>query len=137
MGEMKSLKIKATEYTPEIVLSPDENLFVISGRSSPEDVRGLYYPVIEWMEEYAFALKKENPYTEEKPLLLKFDLEYFNSSSAKFLFDIFNVLKELKEEGIPIDIEWYYEEEDVDLREAGEDMALLSSLPFRYCPKTT
>ena len=133
---MKSFIHKATELTPEIILAPPENRFVISGKSAPEDVRGLYYPVIEWIEEFAAEVRKNNSFTEEMPLLLKLDLEYFNSSSAKFLFDIFSQLKELNNEGVPVVIEWHYDEEDVDLREAGEDLALLCELPFRYCQKT-
>jgi hypothetical protein len=133
---MKSFIHKATELTPEIILAPAENRFTISGKSAPEDVRGLYYPVIEWMEEFVTEIKRGHNYTDSNPLLLKLDLEYFNSSSAKFLFDIFGQLKEMSNEGIPVDIEWHYDEEDTDLREAGEDLALLAELQFRYCPET-
>jgi hypothetical protein len=133
---MKSYLQRATDLTPEITLIPEENKFIIAGKSAPEDVRGLYYPVIEWMEEFVAGVRKENIYSDEKPLLLKLDLEYFNSSSAKFIYDILSQLRDLNNEGVPVDIEWYYDEEDIDLREAGEDMALLCELPFRYCPKS-
>ncbi|MCB0800039.1 MAG: DUF1987 domain-containing protein [Bacteroidales bacterium] len=132
---MKSFIHRATDLTPEIILAPEENRFIIAGKSAPEDVRGLYYPVIEWMEEFAAEVRKGNKYTEQNPLLLKLDLEYFNSSSAKFLFDIFAQLKELQNDGIPVIVEWHYDEEDTDLREAGEDLALLCEMQFRYCPK--
>ena len=133
---MKSFLHKATDLTPEIILSPAENRFIIAGKSAPEDVRGLYYPVIEWMQEFVAEIKRGHNYTDANPLRLKLDLEYFNSSSAKFLFDIFGHLKEMSNEGIPVDIEWHYDEEDTDLREAGEDLALLAELQFRYCAKT-
>lgn len=133
---MKSFRHKATDLTPEIILAPDENMFVISGKSAPEDVRGLYYPVIEWMEEFANELRKGHSYTDKNPLKIKLDLEYFNSSSAKFLFDIFAQLRDLNTDGVPVDIEWHYDEEDIDLREAGEDLSLLCEMPFRYCPTT-
>ena len=132
---MKSFIKRATDLTPEIILAPEENKFLIAGKSAPEDVRGLYYPVIEWMEEFADEVRQNNIYTDTKPLLLKLDLEYFNSSSAKFLFDVFSYFRDLHNEGVAVDIEWHYDEEDVDLREAGEDMALLCELPFRYCAK--
>jgi hypothetical protein len=132
---MKSYIHKATELTPEIILAPEENRFVISGKSAPEDVRGLYYPVIEWIEEFAGEVRKSHNYTDSHPLRLKFDLEYFNSSSAKFLFDLLTHLRDLNNEGVPVDVEWHYDEEDTDLREAGEDLALLCELSFRYCPK--
>jgi hypothetical protein len=126
----------ATDITPEILLSPGENKFIISGNSAPEDVRELYYPVLEWMKEFAAWVRQNKPYTDKKPLIFKLDLEYFNSSSAKFLFDIFANLKEMNNEGVPVVIEWHYEAEDTDLREAGEDLALLCEIEFKYCPKT-
>jgi len=132
---MKSFIHRATDLTPEIILAPEENRFIIAGKSAPEDVRGLYYPVIEWIEEFTAEVRAGNKYTEQNPLLLKLDLEYFNSSSAKFLFDIFAQLKELQNDGIPVIVEWHYDEEDTDLREAGEDLALLCEMQFRYCPK--
>ncbi len=133
---MNSFIHHATDITPEIILSPGENKFIISGNSAPEDVRELYYPLIDWLKEFASSLKQNNPYTDKKPLLFKLDLEYFNSSSAKFLFDIFTHLKELNNEGVPVVIEWHYDAEDTDLREAGEDLALLCDIDLKYCPKT-
>jgi len=133
---MKSFIHRATDVTPEIILSPDENKFIISGKSAPEDVRGLYYPVIEWMEEFVAGIRMNSPYSDKNHLRFRLDLEYFNSSSAKFLFDLFAHLKDLNSAGVPVDIEWYYDEEDTDLREAGEDLSLLCDLPFKYCPKT-
>ncbi len=133
---MKSLVCRATDYTPEIILSPEENRFLFAGKSAPEDVRELYYPVVEWMREFTEELTVSHSYTEENPLLMKMDLEYFNSSTAKFLYDIFSYLKEISDSGIPVAVEWHYDEEDTDLRDAGEDLSLLCGLPFRYCPKT-
>jgi hypothetical protein len=132
---MKSLKIKAESNKPEIILSPEENIFSISGKAAPEDVRELFYPVIDWLTAFAGEINTNSPYTAAKPLLFKVDLAYFNSSSAKFLYDIFTILKEIKEKKIPVVVEWYFDEEDTDLQEAGEDMALLSGLEFKYCAK--
>jgi hypothetical protein len=125
----------ATEISPEIFLSPAENRFVISGNSAPEDVRELYYPVLSWMKEFISQVRRNNIYTDKNPLIFKIDLEYFNSSSTKFLFDIFTLLKDLNNEGVPVVIEWYHDAEDTDLREAGEDLALLCEIEFKYCPK--
>ncbi len=133
---MKNFICRPTDYTPEIILSPEENRFLFAGKSAPEDVRELYYPVIEWMKEFAEELRQGHDYSDKNPLLMKMDLEYFNSSSAKFLFDIFSYLKEISESGVPVEVEWHYDEEDTDLREAGEDLSLLCDLPFRYCPKS-
>jgi two-component SAPR family response regulator len=132
---MKSYIHHGTASSPEIFLSPDENRFVISGRSAPEDVRGIYYPVIEWIDEFVTIVTVKNQYTEVNPLLFKFDFEYFNSSSAKFLYDIIHRLKDLQSIGVPVVVKWYYEDGDIDLHDAGEDLSILLDIPFTYCPK--
>jgi hypothetical protein len=135
---MQKLHITPTTLTPEIHFSPEENIFLIRGTSSPEDVRGLYYPVIDWIKEFIdVVLKGENyKYTVENPLKFQTDLDYFNSSSAKFLYDIFMELKRLPIASIPLTVEWYYDEEDIDMKEAGSDIAYLAEMEFTYVPKS-
>ena len=134
---MKKLYISPTPKTPEIHFSPDENIFLIRGTSSPEDVRALYYPVIEWIKNFIEDIIEGefNIYTPENPLKFQADLAYFNSSSAKFFYDIFFELKKLPPSGIPVVVEWFYDEEDIDLKEAGFDIALLAEMEFTYIIK--
>jgi hypothetical protein len=49
------------------------------------------------------------------------ELYYFNSSSAKFLFDFFEYLEETAEAGRNIVVKWLYRAEDDTMLEAGED----------------
>ncbi|MGD0753627.1 MAG: DUF1987 domain-containing protein [Bacteroidales bacterium] len=134
---MQKLYIKPTSTTPEVNFSPEENIFLIGGISSPEDVRAMYYPVIEWVVAFVNELieGKNKSYAPGCPLKFKTDLIYFNSSSAKFLYDIFIELKRLIPRGIPVIVEWYYEEEDIDLKEGGMDIALLAEMEFLFIPK--
>jgi len=134
---MQKLYISPTSTTPEIHFSPEENIFLIRGTSSPEDVRSMYYPVIEWVNNFVDNILEGKPtnYSPEKPLKFQADLDYFNSSSAKFFYDIFLDLKRLSLSGIPVIIEWLYEEEDIDLKEAGIDIALLAEMEFTYVIK--
>jgi hypothetical protein len=134
---MKKLSISSTSTTPEILFSPEENIFKIEGRSSPEDVRAMYYPVIEWVRNFTLNIIKEDKkiYTSENPLRFQTNLIYFNSSSAKFLYDIFQELKKLSQSGNHVVIEWFYEEEDMDLKEAGVDIALLAEMDFTFIRK--
>jgi hypothetical protein len=134
---MEILKIEPTHITPGIIFSPDENLFSISGMSAPEDVRALYYPVLDWMKKFidevvqgVYLISKNNI-----PVLFRIDLGYFNSSSAKFLFDILMELKKLPPEGVPVLIEWHYDEDDTDMKEAGEDISQLVEIKFNYVIK--
>jgi hypothetical protein len=136
---MQELNISQTNVSPKIQFSPKENIFLICGNSSPEDVRALYYPVIDWIKEFTNSLISTdewlNIFTKDVPLKFKVDLVYFNSSSAKFLYDIFMELKRLTPAGVPFVVEWIYDKEDVDLKEAGSEIALLAGMEFTFVPK--
>jgi hypothetical protein len=131
---MKKFYVSPTNTTPEINFSPEENIFLIKGNSSPEDVREMYYPVIEWIRIFIDDILngKGAVYTHNNPLTIKVNLDYFNSSSAKFLLDIFNDLKQLNTFQIPYSIDWYYDEEDIDMHDAGQDLSLLVETKFNY-----
>jgi hypothetical protein len=134
---MQKLYYPATLTSPEIKFSPEENIFFMRGVSCPEDVREMYYPVIEWFKALAdsLLLVETNKYSQEMPLKFQIDLAYFNSSSAKFLYDIILELKRLVTAAIPVRVEWYYDEEDIDLQESGADIASLIGMEFVYIPK--
>ena len=130
---MEKLEISMTEISPEIVLSPDDNTFIIKGVSRPEDVRELYYPVVEWLSAYEKYLQANgHDYSELNPMIWQFDLKYFNSSSAKFFHDICYMLKSIRHNGTPVSVTWIYDEEDTDMLEAGEDLAYLAEIEFIY-----
>lgn len=130
---MNRLYIEPTGISPEIDFSPADNRFIIRGNSAPEDVRALYYPVIEWLGIFVSdVIEGEYRYSHDSPLLFQINLHYFNSSSAKYLFDIFMELKKLSDKNIPLLVEWHYDPDDSDQKDAGEDIALLAGMEFRY-----
>jgi hypothetical protein len=135
---MKRLYIERTASTPEINFSPEKNIFILKGNSSPEDVRAMYYPVIEWIKIFVDdAIDGEfKNITPDNPLKMQADLDYFNSSSAKFFYDMFIELKRLAANNKAVIVEWYYDQEDLDQKEAGSDIALLVEMEFVYIPKT-
>jgi hypothetical protein len=134
---MQKLYIEPTQNTPEINFSPAENIFIIRGTSSPEDVRAMYYPVIEWIKIFVDdVLDGELPqYTAQNPVRFQTNLDYFNSSSAKFLFDIFSELRRLLIKDIKVEVDWYYDEEDDDQKEAGVDISILVEMDFTFIQK--
>jgi SiaC family regulatory phosphoprotein len=129
---MQKLYIAQTRSTPEINLSPDENIFFVRGVSSPEDVRAMYYPVTEWIKTFVNDIVEGvvKVFNKETPVKFTIDLSYFNSSSAKFLFDILTELKRLQLANVPIIIEWMHEPEDTDMRDAGTDFSQLVGMEF-------
>jgi len=71
-------------------------------------------------------------FNKDNPLVLEIKLKYFNSSSAKFLFDIFSEIGQISGEGQTIKIRWYYEAGDDDMLEAGEELSEIAEIPFEF-----
>ena len=135
---MDNFYIAPTAFSPEIKFSPQESTFIIKGSSRPEDVRELFDPALEWLSGYLESIKEGHPhqYTGNNPLIFQFDMEYFNSSSAKFFYDFIIMIKRFRSAGIPVSIVWYYDPEDTDMKEAGEDLSILSGMEFIYIRKS-
>jgi len=130
---MQKLYQQPSDLDPEISFSHDEQIFRISGTSSPENVRATFEPAVNWLSEYRNKINTDKIiYTEDKPFLLQIDLEYFNSSSAIFLYDLVMIVKSMKDDDIPAIITWSYDPADSDSREAGEDLSILAEIEFEY-----
>ena len=115
---MSDLKISKTEDTPTVILDKTNGKFLIQGRSIPEDAVVFFKPILDWFKDYA---TDPNPTT-----CVEFKLEYFNTSSSKLILDIMLKLKHIK----GASIQWYYSEEDDDMKEAGEEYSELVNFPF-------
>lgn len=130
---MRKLFIEKTPKTPKINFDPENWIFEMNGISRPENVREFYYPIIERLEEFNKIESKTIPEkTKNTPFVVKLYLDYFNSSSAKFILDIILQLSDLNNNGLNPIIEWYYEEDDVDMKEAGEEFEDLIDIEFKY-----
>jgi hypothetical protein len=129
---MEKLIIEATVNSPKIVLDPEAKKFEFSGESRPENVRNFYLPVLEWLEKYAQHESGLDKPQRTSALDCVFNFEYFNSTSAKYILDIFKSLNALNGLGVNLDIKWFYEEDDEDMLEVGEEMSRMSKLKFEY-----
>jgi len=129
---MEKLIIEATANSPRIVLDPETRNFEFSGESRPENVRKFYLPVLEWLEAYTAEQEKLKDDDRTLGMQCQFNFEYFNSTSAKYILDIFKSLNAINALGISLDIKWLYEEDDEDMLEVGQEMSRMSKLPFEY-----
>jgi hypothetical protein len=130
---MRNLIFKKTESSPSVILDPDKNIFEISGESRPPDVSAFYGEILKWMEDFSvYLLKSQN---NSEPVVFNFDLEYFNSWSAKYILDLCKQMASLQSKGKNIEVKWKYEEDDIDLLEAGKEMSRLSKISFEYVMK--
>ncbi len=129
---MEKLIIEATVNSPRIILDPEEKKFEFSGESRPENVRNFYLPVLEWLEKFTSNQSGMKEPERTPALNCLFNFEYFNSTSAKYILDIFKSLNALNSLGVGLDIKWLYEEDDEDMLEVGEEMSRMSKLKFEY-----
>lgn len=121
---MEVLSIKGTQETPEVLFDKQAGVFSISGKSLPEDVKEFYGPLLKWLESYC---AEPNPET-----TLKVKMDYFNTASSKMLLEIFEVFKNLHDQGSKVLVDWYFQEDDEDMQDAGADYADIVELPFNF-----
>lgn len=120
---MEPLIIEGTPKTPSVHFDAQQGLVEIKGRSIPENSIEFYKPLVDWLEKYG-----ENP----APLTqVNIQLEYFNTSSSKCILDVFKKLEAIYKAKHDVIINWYYEEDDEDMLEAGEDYESIIRVPFK------
>ncbi len=120
---MESIFIEGTQKTPSVKFDCKTGIIEIKGRSIPENSIEFYKPLVDWLEEYA---KKPVDKTQ-----VNVQLEYFNTSSSKCILDVFKKLEVIHKAKHDVVINWYYEEDDEDMLEAGEDYESIIRVPFK------
>ncbi len=124
MEGLKKLIIEGSNKTPFVKFDAETGILEMRGRSIPENAIEFYKPLVEWLDKYSKIAKDRTE--------VNIQLEYFNTSSSKCILDIFKKLEEInKKEGKEVIINWYYEEDDEDMLEAGEDYQSILKIPFR------
>jgi len=119
---MDAYYLEATPKTPKLDFNPDAETFLISGRSIPENSIEFYKPLLDWLDKYVHNALEST--------IFEIKLEYFNTSSSKCLVEIFRKLEKIHDSGKKVSIEWYFDEEDEDMEESGEDFKEIIKIPF-------
>ena len=120
---MNPIKIEGSPKTPTVEFNADTGIIQIKGRSIPENSIEFYKPLVDWLDEYATS-----PNTNTQ---VNIELEYFNTSSSKCILDVFKKLEVINKSGNEVVINWYYEEDDEDMLEAGEDYQSILKITFK------
>jgi hypothetical protein len=120
---MEPLLIEGTNNTPNVKFDGARGFIEIRGRSNPENSIAFYKPLIDWLEEY---VKIPAALT-----IVDIKLEYFNTSSSKFILNILKKLEIISKDKRGININWYYQKGDDDMLEAANDYESLIQIPFQ------
>lgn len=104
-----------------IQLDNNKGTILIKGSSIPEDASGFYKPLLDCVQEYC---------REPKNTVVNMDLPYYNSSTSRIFNTMFQTLGEIQKKGFDIVVNWYYDAEDEDFKDAASIYSTLSRIPF-------
>lgn len=121
---MEALRLDATDKTPSVRFDPVKGSLEIAGCSIHENADKFYTPLWDMIDAYG-----QEPAARTH---VRIALDYFNSSSAKYLLDILKRLDDMHAAGTSkVQVEWMYDEGDLDMQEAGNDYKGLLEMPVR------
>jgi len=123
---MEVLSIKGTSQYPEVLLDKKTGKFDFSGNSLPEDAKGFFEPILDWIDGYI-----ESPRLETS---ISFQMTYYNTPSSKFFFQILKKFEAIHLKKSAIKVIWKYPEEDIDMRDAGVDLSESIKIQFQLVP---
>ena len=116
---MNELFIEETKGTPSVIFKADGHLSM-HGRSLPLDSIGFFNPILKWVKEISAT-----------SVHFSIRLDYLNTSSAKYLYTILQLLKDNPRIN-SLNIQWYYEQDDEDGYDAGKEFESLVNVPFKF-----
>jgi hypothetical protein len=128
MAAPDPIRHEATDRTPEVLFDFAAGQYRIAGESYPEDAASFYGPLTQGLRQAVEERVSES---------LEFSVEmiYFNSSTAKALMNLFQILEDAAKAGINVRINWCYHEDDETMEEFGEDFSEdFAHADYRMCP---
>jgi len=126
---MKNLIVDAvpdSPYYPEVNFNSETGICELIGESYMEEAYKFYTPLLNWLKEYTLELNK--------PIILNLRLTYFNTNSSRLLLDMLDILKKSQEAGNEVEINWFYEEDDPDVKDEVEDFEIETGLQIKMIP---
>lgn len=115
------INIDATKSTPRVFFSENEKRLSISGMSYPENSHEFFSPVFRWLEA---ALPRYDEFE------FHVAISYMNSSSTKYMLDIFDLLNAAAEQGCRVSVTWEYEEGNERALDLAEEFKEDVAMPF-------
>ncbi len=123
---MENYTLTGDYKQPGVNLDAGKGIIEIKGRSIPEQTTKFYQPILDWVDSYI-----QNPAEET---IINYHLDYYNSSSKKYLLDILERFTPLHNSGKKITFNWYYEEDDDEAEDAGILYGELAEYPVNLIP---
>ena len=106
---------------PGITYSVEDNILEITGRSIPENPELIFRKLDEWITGH---------FEKNDALSVDIQLEYINSGSSKYLYEILKKLTGYGNSGKALKLKWLYEEDDEAMLELGEHYRDTAGIPL-------
>jgi hypothetical protein len=106
---------------PGIVYYPDSNRLELVGRSIPENPELIFRRLDDWITLH---------FEKNTGLDVYIQLEYINSGSSKYLYEILKRLTGYGRSGKQVNLKWLYEEDDEAMLELGEHYRDTAGIPL-------
>jgi len=107
---------------PGIFYYPDSEKLEVVGRSIPENPELIFRRLDEWITSH---------FEKNSALSVAIQLEYINSGSSKYLYEILKRLTGFHKSGKKVEIKWLYEEDDEAMLELGEHYRDSAGIPLQ------
>jgi hypothetical protein len=120
MVKLQDIRIEATAKTPMVSFVADTGILAFTGKSLPENASSFFEPLYKWAGEYA-----KNP---AESTNLKFNVDYFNTSSVIWMGKILKTLTKIKKSDHILFVHLYFDIEEYD--SMGEEDVRESLSPF-------
>jgi len=121
---MENIKITGSRgvfFIPSVDFNAETGVCEISGESYLEDTFQFYEPLINWLKKFTAEAKK--------PILFNIKLTYYNTSTSKYLLDMFDILKIYEDNNGKVALNWYCEAEELKfVEEDVEDYMIQTGL---------
>ncbi len=118
--------ISDTPYYPGVNFDAVTGICEMTGESYMEEAYKFYAPLLNWLKEYSLQ--------EGKDVTFSIKLTYFNTNSSRLLLDMFDILKKSKDAGHQVQINWYFETDDPDIKDEIEDFEIETGLKIKLIP---
>ena len=118
---MNDHRIEKSTNTPLVELNGN-GYMCIKGVSIPENGLFFFLPIFKWIEEYGLQPSSKTT--------LDIALDGYNTVSSKCILDVLKGLEKIKNQGFEVNVNWYYDRDDHDMLDAGQDFKNLIKVNF-------
>lgn len=119
---MKELIIEPTKTTFSVNFDFSQGVLKFSGNSYPENAYEFFQPLIDKLKVFLKDFRKS--------VKVVFVVNYFNTSSSKYMFKIMELIDQHKRKGNDVEVLWHFIPGEEDMLETWSDLMNELDLSF-------